>query len=59
MNGIHFSLPLVFRYHWPNFQWNPKKLAGPLARLRHRQGRLIGRMETLGFSLREEATLQR
>jgi len=33
-------------------------LAGPLAALRHRQGRLIGRMENLGFSLRAEATLQ-
>ena len=44
--------------NWPNFQWDQKKLAGPLARLRYRQGRLIGRMETLGFSLRTEATLQ-
>jgi Fic family protein len=43
---------------WPGFRWNHKKLAGPLAALRHRQGRLIGRMETLGFSLRAEATLQ-
>jgi Fic family protein len=43
---------------WPGFRWDHKKLAGPLAALRHRQGRLIGRMETLGFSLRAEATLQ-
>ncbi len=43
---------------WPDFQWDQEKLAGPLAALRHRQGRLIGRMETLGFSLREEATLR-
>lgn len=43
---------------WPDFQWDQEKLAGPLAALRHRQGRLIGRMETLGFSLRAEATLQ-
>src|SRR5207244_687617 len=42
----------------PGFRWDHKKLAGPLAALRHRQGRLIGRMETLGFSLRAEATLQ-
>ena len=53
MNQYNHELP-----NWPNFQWDQKKLAGPLARLRHRQGRLIGRMETLGFSLREEATLQ-
>lgn len=43
---------------WPDVQWDQEKLAGPLAALRHRQGRLIGRMETLGFSLRAEATLQ-
>ena len=53
MNRYIHELPT-----WPNFQWDQKKLAGPLARLRHHQGRLIGRMETLGFSLREEATLQ-
>ena len=28
-----------------------------LAMVRHRQGRLVGRMETLGFDLRQEATL--
>src|SRR5437762_3058866 len=43
---------------WPDFQWDQKKLAAPLAALRHRQGRLVGRMETLGFPLRAEATLQ-
>jgi hypothetical protein len=30
----------------------------PLADTRHLQGRLLGRMEALGFALREEATLQ-
>jgi Fic family protein len=43
---------------WPDFRWDQKKLAAPLAALRHRQGRLLGRMETLGFSLRAEATLR-
>jgi len=43
---------------WPAFRWDSARLAGPLAALRHRQGRLIGRMENLGFSLRAEATLQ-
>ena len=33
-------------------------LAEPLAAVRHRQGRLIGRMEGLGFPLRSEAMLQ-
>ena len=43
---------------WPAFRWDSARLTGPLAALRHRQGRLIGRMENLGFSLRAEATLQ-
>jgi Fic family protein len=46
------------RTAWPNFTWDQKRLAAPLAALRHRQGRLIGRMEGLGFSLRAEAVLQ-
>jgi Fic family protein len=33
-------------------------LAGRLAAVRHLQGRLLGRMEGLGFSLRAEATLR-
>jgi Fic family protein len=43
---------------WPEFRWDQNQLAAPLAALRHRQGRLVGRMESLGFSLRAEATLQ-
>lgn len=43
---------------WPHFRWDEKRLAVSLAALRHRQGRLLGRMETLGFPLRAEATLQ-
>jgi Fic family protein len=43
---------------WPKFRWNHERLAEQLAAVRHRQGRLIGRMESLGFALRAEATLQ-
>ncbi|MGH9435694.1 MAG: Fic family protein [Terriglobia bacterium] len=43
---------------WPNFTWNTEQLAEPLASVRHRQGRLVGHMEALGFSLRQEAVLQ-
>lgn len=43
---------------WPHFQWDNKEIALLLAELRHRQGRLLGRMERLGFPLQEEATLQ-
>jgi len=40
---------------WPRFHWDQVGLADRLAAVRHRQGRLIGRMEALGFQLREEA----
>lgn len=43
---------------WPRFHWNRELLAEPLADVRHRQGRLIGHMEALGFHLRQEAVLQ-
>lgn len=43
---------------WPRFRWNPEHLTELLASVRHRQGRLIGHMEALGFSLRQEAVLQ-
>jgi len=43
---------------WPKFHWNREQLAELLASVRHRQGRLIGRMEALGFNLRQEAVLQ-
>lgn len=46
------------RDDWPDFRWNDAQLASKLAAVRHRQGRLIGRMEAIGFSLREEAVLQ-
>ena len=35
---------------WPDFKWNQEKLVQLLAGVCHRQGRLIGRMEGLGFS---------
>ncbi|MEX2598681.1 MAG: Fic family protein [Dehalococcoidia bacterium] len=43
---------------WPKFDWSTQELAEELAAVRHRQGRLLGRMEALGFDLRAEAVLQ-
>lgn len=43
---------------WPDFIWENERLAPQLAAVRHRQGRLLGRMEALGFPLRTEAVLQ-
>ncbi len=43
--------------NWPDFTWDAENLAFKLAEVRHRQGRLLGRMEGLGFELRCEASL--
>ena len=42
---------------WPNLTWDAARLSSLLADVRHRQGRLLGRMEGLGFRLRAEASL--
>ena len=43
---------------WPAFHWDDRRLTAPLASVRHRQGRLVGHMEALGFHLRQDAVLQ-
>ncbi len=45
------------RETWPQLTWDSEELAPALAAVRHKQGRLLGRMEGLGFDLRSEATL--
>jgi len=42
---------------WPNFIRDDKVLAPLLVEARHRQGRLLGKMEALGFPVRQEASL--
>lgn len=43
---------------WPALTWDRAGLAGALASTRHRQGKLLGRMQGLGFDLRNEAMLR-
>ncbi|NQZ59873.1 MAG: Fic family protein [Lentisphaeraceae bacterium] len=43
---------------WPNFFWEMNELATLLAEVRFAQGRLLGKMESLGFSLQQEASLK-
>ncbi len=42
---------------WPALRWSSEKLEERLGAVRHRQGRLLARMERLGFQLRAEAVL--
>jgi Fic family protein len=46
------------RPEWPKLHWNSETLAHLLADVRHRQGRLLGQMQTLGFGLQEAAVLR-
>lgn len=44
--------------NWPQFSWISERLSTRLAEIRYKQGKLSGKMETLGFSMREEAVLE-
>lgn len=46
------------RTDWPHFRWKAEELAQALAEARHRQGRLLGRMDALNPALRAEASLE-
>src|SRR5262245_20325711 len=43
--------------HWPEFSWHAPTIAELLGGVRHKQGRLSGRLESVGFELREQAAL--
>jgi Fic family protein len=43
---------------WPSFSWNLSRISNLLADIRNRQGRLLGRMESLGFTFQNEAALE-
>ncbi|MDA1029639.1 MAG: Fic family protein [Bacteroidetes bacterium] len=43
---------------WPHFTWKPDEIINLLSEARYLQGRLLGRMESLDFDLRSEATLE-
>lgn len=52
-------MPYIYEQkEWPKFEWRDDRLAALLADVRHKQGRLLGRMEALGFPLRIEALLR-
>jgi Fic family protein len=46
------------RADWPKLTWNGERLSPLLARVSRDQGRLLGKMEALGFDLRSEAHLR-
>jgi len=44
--------------HWPEFQWNEEDFITLLSEVRHLQGKLLGKVELLGFELKDEANLE-
>ncbi len=46
------------RKDWPLFRWDDESILNLLGSVRHSQGKIMGRMEALGFDLRNEATLE-
>ena len=48
----------IYQYdNWPNFKWEDKVILISLANVRNLEGILQGKMESIGFELREEAML--
>lgn len=45
------------RKDWPNFKWDSKLIESQIGDARNLQGRFVGKMESLGFDLRNEASL--
>lgn len=43
---------------WPNFKWENKTILNLLGEVRNLQGKVVGKMETLGFQLKNEAVLK-
>jgi Fic family protein len=46
------------RKNWPYFTWSSDEFVNLLSEARNLQGRLIGKMESLGFEFRDEAILE-
>jgi len=48
---------LYIHKDWPHFRWDAGRLVPYLSAVRFQQGRLLGKMQDLGYQLKEEATL--
>lgn len=59
-NAIYAEIKMYIHQlpEWPHFVWNESSLSILLANVRHLQGRLLGKMEGIGFALQSEASLE-
>lgn len=44
--------------NWANFTWNAEIISSILGAVRHRQGKILGQMQTIGFHIQEETMLK-
>ena len=48
----------IYQYEqWPRFTWDDKEIAVILGKVRQLQGKILGQMQAVGFTIREEALL--
>lgn len=48
----------IYQYdNWPQFTWDHNDINQILGKVRHLQGKILGQMGTLGFTIKEEALL--
>ena len=48
----------IYEYdNWPEFTWDNKRVVVTLGKVRHLQGKILGQMSALGFSIKEETIL--
>jgi Fic family protein len=48
----------IYEYeNWPEFTWDNKRIVVTLGKVRHLQGKILGQMSVLGFSIKEETIL--
>ena len=49
----------IWQYaEWPHFCWNNDSIIASLARVREKQGRLLGLMDGLGFDVQSASSLE-
>lgn len=57
---LNYAVNVMWIYEhkdWPNFFWDQESIMPVLINVRYIQGRLLGRMQGLGFDLKQEASL--
>lgn len=57
---IRIKMPIYIHQfkNWTDFQWNEQDFISLLSEVRNLQGKLMGKVELLGFELKDEANLE-